>query len=105
MLNSLPTILIADDEPNICRIAKLIIPSDEYNVITAENGLDAYEKVLQFSPHIILSDILMPKCDGFELCQKIKQNDQTADIPFIFLTGVEETQCKTRMENVNADDF
>lgn len=105
MLNTLPTILIADDEPNICRIAKLIIPSEDYNVITAENGLDAYEKALQFSPNIILSDILMPKCDGFELCQKIKQNDQTADIPFIFLTGVEETQCKSRMENVNADDF
>ena len=52
MLNSLPTILIADDEPNICRIAKLIIPSDEYNVITAENGLDAYEKDCSF--HLIL---------------------------------------------------
>ena len=88
MLNTLPTILIADDEPNICRIAKLIIPSEDYNVITAENGLDAYEKALQFSPNIILSDILMPKCDGFELCQKIKQNDQLLKMDPILCGGV-----------------
>ena len=50
MLSSLPTILIADDEPNICRIAKLIIPSDKYNVITSENGIDAFEKAHQYLP-------------------------------------------------------
>ncbi|MEK9728024.1 MAG: response regulator [Candidatus Margulisiibacteriota bacterium] len=105
MLNELPIVLIADDEPNICRIAKLIIPDNEFQVITAENGMDAYEKALQHQPDIIFSDILMPKCDGFEFCQKIKQNDVTANIPFIFLTGVDEAQCKARMDEVHADDF
>ena len=105
MLNPLPTVLIADDEPNICRIAKLIIPESEFNVITAENGIDAYEKALQHSPDIIFSDILMPKCDGFEFCQKIKQNESTGSIPFVFLTGVDEKQCQSRMKDVKADDF
>ena len=90
MLSSLPTILIADDEPNICRIAKLIIPSDKYNVITSENGIDAFEKALQYLPDIIFADILMPKCDGFELCQKIKTNEATSKIPLLFLTGLKK---------------
>ncbi|RAP24623.1 hypothetical protein DID73_01450 [Candidatus Marinamargulisbacteria bacterium SCGC AG-343-K17] len=105
MLNNKPCILIADDEPNICRIAKLIISPDEFDVITAENGLDAYEKAIKFQPALVFSDILMPKCDGFELCHKIKSNDRTQHIPFIFLTGLDEKQFKSRLNEVNADDY
>ena len=73
----LKTILIADDEPNICRIAKLLISPDDYTIITAKNGQEAYEKAIQYSPDAIFSDVLMPKCDGFELCKRLKENDQT----------------------------
>ena len=102
---SKPLILIADDEPNICRIAKILLDPNHFEVITAENGIDAYEKIIKHQPNIIFSDILMPKCDGFELCQKVKENEQTSDIPFIFLTALEEKQFKTRFESVNADDY
>ena len=54
---------------------------------------------------IIFSDILMPKCDGFELCQKVRENEQIKDIPFIFLTALEEKQFKQRFESVNANDY
>ena len=102
---SKPLILIADDEPNICRIAKILLDPNHFEVITAENGIDAYEKIIKHQPNIIFSDILMPKCDGFELCQKVKENEQTSDIPFIFLTALEEKQFKTRFESVSADDY
>lgn len=105
MLNNKPCILIADDEPNICRIAKLIISSDDFDVLTAENGQDAYEKAIKFKPALVFSDILMPKCDGFELCSKIKANPSTAHIPFIFLTGLDEKQFKSRLSEVHADDY
>ena len=105
MLNDKPCILIADDEPNICRIAKLIISPDEFDVLTAENGLDAYEKTIKFQPALVFSDILMPKCDGFELCQKIKSNERTEKTPFIFLTGLDEKQFKSRFSEVKADDY
>ncbi len=100
-----PLILIADDEPNICRIAKILLDPNNYEVITAENGIDAYEKIIKHQPHIIFSDILMPKCDGFELCQKVKENELIKDIPFIFITALEEKQFKLRFESVNADDY
>jgi len=105
MLNNKPCILIADDEPNICRIVKLIISPDNYDILTAENGVDAYEKTIKFQPSLVFSDILMPKCDGFELCNKIKTNEYTRHIPFIFLTGLDEKQFKTRFEEVEADDY
>ena len=105
MLNDKPCILIADDEPNICRIAKLILSPDKFDVLTAENGLDAYEKTIKFQPALVFSDILMPKCDGFELCHKIKSNDRTQHIPFIFLTSLDEKQFKSRLLDVHADDY
>jgi twitching motility two-component system response regulator PilG len=98
-------ILIADDEPNICRVAKLIISPDDYTIITANNGQDAQEKIFQHKPQVIFCDILMPKCDGFELCKLIKSNQETQHIPFIFLTGLEEKQFKSRMVDVKADDY
>ena len=84
MLSSLPTILIADDEPNICRIAKLIIPSDKYNVITSENGIDAFEKALQYLPDIIFADILMPNVMVLSCARKLKQMKQHQKYPYCF---------------------
>ena len=105
MLNDKPCILIADDEPNICRIAKLIISPDNFDVLTAENGLDAFEKTIKFQPALVFSDILMPKCDGFELCHKIKTTQAIQHIPFIFLTGLDKQQFKSRLVEVKADDY
>ena len=100
-----PLILIADDEPNICRIAKILLDPNNFEVITAENGIDAYEKIIKHQPDLIFSDILMPKCDGFELCQKVRENEQINEIPFIFLTALEEKQFKQRFDSVNANDY
>ena len=105
MLNQKQTILIADDEVNILRTASLVIDTSRYQLITAENGFDAYEKILEHTPDIVFSDILMPKCDGFELCERLKSNDATKDISFILLTNEDEEQFQTRSSDVGADDF
>ena len=105
MIEKKPLILFADDEPNICRIAKILLDPNLYEVITAENGIDAYEKIIKHQPDLIFSDILMPKCDGFELCQKVKDNEHISETPFIFLTALEEKQFKQRFESVNANDY
>ena len=58
-----------------------------YEVDSAVNGLDALEKIAISSPDLIVSDILMPEMDGFELCRKIKSDPQLRLIPFIFYTA------------------
>jgi CheY-like chemotaxis protein len=105
MLNKKPIILIADDEPNICRIAKLVIDPDKYDILTAENGHDAFEKTLKHHPALIFSDILMPKCNGFELCEKVKQHNTTQHIPFIFLSAIEEEKFKEKYITTQGDDY
>ena len=69
----LKTILIADDEPNICRIAKLLISPDDYTIITAKNGQEAYEKAIQYSPDAIFSDVLMPNAMGLNYVKRLKK--------------------------------
>ena len=100
----LKKILIADDEPNIRRLAQLIIDPDEYCLITAENGQDAYEKAIQHSPDLIFSDVIMPKCDGFELCKRLKENTTIKASSFILLTDSTDQEFHHRSSIVHADD-
>lgn len=97
------TILFVDDEPTIRRIAQLV-ESPSLHVITAEDGLDAYQKCLEHSPDIVFSDSIMPKYDGGELCQMIKSNHATKDTPFVLLTNHDQHQLPHHFSKANIDD-
>lgn len=59
----------------------------DYQVVEAVNGKDALDKIIEQRPDIILSDVMMPVMDGNELCRQVKENDETASIPFVMLTA------------------
>jgi CheY-like chemotaxis protein len=86
-------ILIADDEVNIVKIMEFELKKNGYEVMTANDGAEAFALVLEDRPDLILSDIMMPKMDGYELCKKVKEIPEMRGIPFIFLTA------KTGLEN------
>jgi CheY-like chemotaxis protein len=86
-------VLIADDEVNIVKIMEFELKKNGYEVMTANDGAEAFAKVLEDRPDLILSDIMMPKMDGYELCKKVKEIPEMRGIPFIFLTA------KTGLEN------
>ena len=79
--------------------------SADYNVTAYENGEDAFNGILKSSPDIIISDIIMPKMDGFQLCEKIKRNVNTNAIPVILLTGKNEEIDKITGMDVGADAY
>src|SRR5271155_2459451 len=83
-------VLIVDDTPdNIALLTGLL--KDKYRVIVATNGLRALEIVRTgLSPDLILLDVVMPTLDGYETCERLKSNPDTADIPVIFLTSRNE---------------
>jgi two-component system alkaline phosphatase synthesis response regulator PhoP len=97
-------ILIVDDEENIRHLLRLAF-EEGFEVVEAVDGLDAIDKALEFKPHIILSDIMMPHLDGYGLYRKIKSRPETASIPFIFLSAKKDVDERVVGLEMGADDY
>ncbi len=83
-------ILLIDDNPKNLQVAMNILNSEGYHLIYAQNGKKGLELALKNSFDLILLDIIMPNMNGYEVCQKLKANPKTKDIPIIFLTVKDE---------------
>lgn len=82
------TILVIDDEPDLCSTIKKRLEVYNYTVITALNGKDGLEKIKEHKPSLIILDIMMPEMDGFEVCRIIKRDVQMSGVPVIMLTAL-----------------
>jgi CheY-like chemotaxis protein len=80
-------ILVVEDIPNIRDLLQFTLKFKGYPVITARNGEEALEKIAQERPALVISDVLMPVMDGFDLCQRIRGNVETRDIPVILISA------------------
>ncbi len=85
-------ILIVDDEPNIIKVVESRLKANGYDVITASDGAQGIEKARAEKPDLILLDISMPRMNGQEALQKLKQDAATSAIPVIMLTGRTDTE-------------
>ena len=81
-----PTVLIVEDEPEIRNFIATIF-KDNYKILEATNGQSGIEIALRKIPDIIISDVMMPKMNGFQLCDFLKTNEMTSHIPIILLTA------------------
>ena len=79
-------ILVADDEPSIVRVLEYRLRHNGYEVIVARDGKKCLEKSRKERPDLILLDVVMPGLNGFEVCKRLKENEETKDIPVIMLT-------------------
>lgn len=90
------TILIVDDEPDVLTILGLLLGAEGYHVRTAADGQEALEQITQSAPSLIITDLMMPKMDGVELCHHIRAKHGTT-VPVILATASavlsEEQQC------------
>ena len=80
-------VLIVDDEIHIVHVVAIKLRNNDYDVISAENGAEAFELACSEKPDIIVTDFQMPVMTGLELVEKIRQCDQVKDIPVIMLTA------------------
>jgi CheY-like chemotaxis protein len=76
-------ILIVEDSPTQAEKLKYILEKNQYRVMISRDGKEALNMVSEHNPDLIISDILMPEIDGYELCRKIKSDESTMDIPVI----------------------
>ncbi len=101
---SLPTLLVADDEPDMLRFLKSQL-SQHYNVLEAVDGQQAVEKASQFLPDVILLDMMMPEKDGLQACREIRAHTPTQSIPIVLLTARADEETKLKALEVGASDF
>ncbi len=98
-------ILIIDDNTNNIQLLFDVMKTHGYNVLVANNGDSALNKVQAFSPDLILLDIMMPGMDGFETCRRLKADEKTKDIPVIFMTALTNTADKIKGFKLGAVDY
>ena len=80
-------VLVVDDEVHIVHVVAIKLRNNGYEVISADNGAEAYELACKEKPDIIVTDYQMPVMSGMELVEKLRQCDETGDIPIIMLTA------------------
>jgi signal transduction histidine kinase len=98
------TILVVDDMPEVRRMVGQIL-ADQYRVTYAVDGESGWSAVLRERPDLIISDVMMPRVDGYEFCRRVKQHPETAAIPFVLLTAQAQLNLKIEGLNVGADDY
>ncbi|WP_296635675.1 response regulator [Polaribacter sp.] len=97
-------ILIVEDEPDLREYLKASL-SKYYNVVTAENGKIGYDLAIKENFDLILSDVMMPKMNGDELCKLLKQNEATSTVPIVLLTAKTSGEDKIKGYKFGADSY
>lgn len=98
-------VLIADDDHTIVKAIKHTLDKKGYNTVEAFNGEEAVEKVALEAPDLVILDIIMPKMNGYEVIQKMRNTPETAKIPIIILTAYNIKDGKVRALSLGAVDY
>ncbi|WP_245245959.1 response regulator [Nostoc sp. ATCC 53789] len=98
-------ILVVDDTTTNLEIVFGILTNVGFKVVTENNGKRAVQQAEDILPDLILLDVMMPGIDGFETCQKLKENSVTCDIPVIFMTANSDTNSKVKGLSIGAVDY
>ncbi len=98
-------LLIADDEPNILMLASVLFEDMGYEVVSACNGEEAIDKALSERPDLIITDVIMPKKDGFAVCEAVRNHPDISDTPIIILSAMGDEYNKISGFELGADDY
>jgi two-component system, OmpR family, alkaline phosphatase synthesis response regulator PhoP len=98
-------ILIADDNVQNCELIDAYLAEEGYEMSVAYDGLQALKRTDEQLPDLILLDIMMPKLSGYEVCQRLKANPRTKDIPVLMVTALNEQGDIEKAVRAGCDDF
>ena len=98
-------ILVVDDTPEIRELLQIHLEAAGYQVLVAGNGQEALAAVAALAPDLILLDVVMPVVDGYEVCRRLKADEETAFIPIVMLTALQDLTHRLRGIELGADDF
>lgn len=96
------TILVIDDDPNICEVVKLYLNKEGYSTIIAYNGISGLQSFKDNSPSLVLLDLMLPQMNGLDVCKEIRKDSST---PIIMLTAKDDVIDKVVGFELGADDY
>ncbi len=105
MFNESAKILVVDDEPEITEIVDAFLTTAGYEVAVENSSAGGIKRAKEFKPDLILLDIMMPVMDGYEVCNVLKKDANTATIPVVFLTGKDARDDQGRSFKSGCDLF
>jgi signal transduction histidine kinase/ActR/RegA family two-component response regulator len=97
-------VLLADDNADMREYVERLL-ADQFTIITANDGEEAFDKIIKHKPALLLSDIMMPKLDGFGLLKKVRNHPDTRNMPVIFLSARAGDEAKVEGLDAGADDY
>ena len=98
-------ILVADDDPDILRFVELNLRLEDFEVITASDGEQALMGAFDSTPALVILDVMMPKMDGYEVCQRLRADSRTSNVSIIMLTAKSMSADKVLGLTAGADDY
>jgi len=104
-MDNTPSVLIVDDTLTGMKALELLLKEDGYRLAFAGNGNDAIRRAREFSPDVILLDVMMPGMDGFEVCQRMRNDPKLLDVPILMLSSLTERDDRLKGISAGADDF
>ena len=104
-ISQTPRILLVDDEPGLRTAVQAYLEDEGFQVTTAVDGEDGWEKAQKMIPDVIISDVMMPRCDGYGLLKKIREDERLGGTPVIFLTAKGMTADRTQGYQAGVDDY
>ncbi|MES9852261.1 MAG: response regulator [Candidatus Thiodiazotropha sp. L084R] len=98
-------ILVVDDEPNIVLSLEFLMKKAGYKVTTASNGVEALDSIKQRRPDLVLLDVMMPRMDGYEVCQAVRGDPELSSVRIIMLTARGRDVERDKGMALGADDY
>jgi DNA-binding response OmpR family regulator len=103
-------VLVVDDDPDLVESVSMKLENENFRVAKAYDGVEALEKIQAERPALVILDVMMPRKNGYELCEQLKKSDETKDIVVILLTAVAEAVTSTNYTHMDgkttlADDY
>ena len=103
-------VLVVDDDPDLVESVSMKLESENFKVAKAYDGVEAWDKIKEERPALVILDVMMPRKNGYELCDELKKSEEYKDIIVVLLTAVADAVTSTSFTHMDgkttlADDF
>ena len=104
-VQSKPVVMVVDDSITVRKVTTRLLERNDYEVLTAKDGVDALSQLQEHHPNVMLLDVEMPRMDGFELATNIRNSDELKDIPIIMITSRTATKHRQRALDIGVNEY